>query len=361
MVAIIVALPQLLYMREQVSQNYFKFWPGWIGEPHQALADLGTPQFKVEWISQLAAAIKVFLKFLVWNAGMLLLLLPLALWKATRNQWLFYLPFIFIFILGNLVKIQPWEWDNNNLFLYWQIGTTIIVASLFNPSPLIPLPLLRGEGKKYLKGTPSLLTQPGDTASSNLFEGNNKLKGTPSLLTQTIKSLQNMQLGKLARIALSTVAISLLIIGGVINIIRTGQERNFLWGASEIKIGTWVRDNTPPGSVFLTGSAHSHPIPSLGGRQVVMGFEGWLFSHGLSYDKVQEDEIKMFQGDMSLIVKYGINYIALTPYERGFALSRSFTLNESFFRNSELFELAYSEQGWDIYRVVGARRAVPSR
>ncbi len=86
-----------------------------------------------------------------------------------------------------------------------------------------------------------------------------------------------------------------------------------------------------------------------------MGFEGWLFSHGLPYEKVLTDEIKMFQGDISLLEQYGIAYIALTPYERGFARAKGFKVNEDFFKNSELFELAYREhspQGtWEIYRV----------
>jgi Na+(H+)/acetate symporter ActP len=32
------------------------------------------------------------------------------------------------FIGGNLVRTQPWEWDNNNFFHYWQFGTVVLVA-----------------------------------------------------------------------------------------------------------------------------------------------------------------------------------------------------------------------------------------
>ncbi len=294
-----VSLPQLLGVREQVSHNFFNFWPGWIGEAHETLAGLGKPHLNMEWIAHFAGSLKVFAKFWIWNAGMLLLLPPFALWRSSRNQVLFYIPFVLLFIIGNAVKIQPWEWDNNNLFLYWQIGTVLVVAVWL-----------------------------GRVRASSL---------------------------KAIRYALFCFFIAMLITGGVLNIIRTSQERNFLWGAQEVRIAKWVRENTPPGSLFLTGSAHNHPIPSLGGRQVVMGFEGWLFAHGLSYDTIQSDEVKMFRGDMPLLEKYGVEYVADTPYERAFAQARGFTLNESFFRNPELFELVYREdnlQGsWEIYRV----------
>lgn len=297
-VAIIVALPQLSSLREQVSNNFFKFWPGWIGEAHAALAGLGKANFNIAWLAQSGDAAIVFLKFWLWNAGLLLLLLPLALWHASRNQLIFYFPFILIFILGNLVKIQPWEWDNNNLFLYWQLGTVFVVILWLG---------------RY---------------------GN---------IERSVKY------------GLFSLAIAVLIAGGVLNIIRTSQERLLLWGVPDVKIAEWVRDNTPPDSIFLTGSAHNHPIPSLAGRQIVMGFEGWLFSHSLSYEKVLRDETIMFQGDMSLLKKYGIDYVALTPYERAFAEARGFTLNESFLRNPDMFELVYREydaQGvWEIYHV----------
>lgn len=305
-VAALVAIPQILSLREQVGNGFFKFWPGWIGEAYEALSGLGKSSSNIEWIAMLPESAIVFLKFWIWNAGLLILLLPLALWRAGRDRLLFYCPFILLFILGNLVKIQPWEWDNNNLFLYWQIGS-VIIAALFL-SRFLTLEKLR---------------------------------------VKRLKSIINLTLLSLITIV--------LILGGIINIIRTGQEKILLWSSTDVKLGQWVRENTPGDSLFLTGSAHNHPIPSLGGRQIVMGFEGWLFSHGLSYEKVRVDEIRMFQGETSLLLKYGVDFVALTPYERGFAQGNGFNLNNSYFKNSGLFELVYTDyspQGaWEIYHV----------
>ena len=43
---------------------------------------------------------------------------------------LFYLPFLFLFILSNVAKLAPWEWDNIKILIYWFVGSIPFLASL---------------------------------------------------------------------------------------------------------------------------------------------------------------------------------------------------------------------------------------
>ncbi|MFL6466467.1 MAG: hypothetical protein ACJ72Z_00765, partial [Pyrinomonadaceae bacterium] len=41
---------------------------------------------------------------------------------------LFYIPFLFLFVLSNIAKLAPWEWDNIKVLIYWYIGSIPFVA-----------------------------------------------------------------------------------------------------------------------------------------------------------------------------------------------------------------------------------------
>jgi hypothetical protein len=111
--------------------------------------------------------------------------------------------------------------------------------------------------------------------------------------------------------------------------------------------------------VFLTGSAHNHPIPALSGRPRVMGYEGWLWSHGINGTRInarKNDEKAMFGGNYALIKDYGVDYICIGPYEKTFARDNHFDINYSAFDDEKRYYLAYDEQidreRWRIYTVL---------
>jgi hypothetical protein len=56
-----------------------------------------------------------------------------------------------------------------------------------------------------------------------------------------------------------------------------------VWSGDKIKMTERIHENTASDSVVLTGSAYNHPIPALTGRQRVMDYEGWLWSHGIAW------------------------------------------------------------------------------
>ncbi|HUV03062.1 MAG TPA: hypothetical protein VMW67_06450 [Desulfobacteria bacterium] len=300
---LILSLPQVLLIRTGVSEGFFVFFPGW--------ADTNSDMIMgFDW-SSVAAAFSSVMKttilvetFWALNAGALLVLLSLGFAKAKRETRIFYLPFLLLFLLANLVKFQPWYFDNYKLFLHW-LALTAVMA----PLALCWLPDTAKRGKSIV-----------------------------------------------------TIALAALLIGSTVFGVATHanmiQNTYVVWSGEEIAMAEWVRDSTPPDAVFLTGTAHNHPIPSLTGRPRVMGYEGWLWSHGIPWtdiDTRKRDMKAMYQGDFTVMQDYGVDYVCIGPYERTFALDNGFTINEEAFEDAARVELTYNTviagESWAIYTV----------
>jgi uncharacterized membrane protein len=159
-----------------------------------------------------------------------------------------------------------------------------------------------------------------------------------------------------------TVALAALLIAtmgfGIFTHASMVEQTYEMWSGEEIAMAEWVRANTAPNSVFLTSTAHNHPIPSLTGRPRVMGYEGWLWSHGIPWASISDrkkDMIAMFTGDVSLLRTYHVEYVCIGPYERAFAEENRFTINEAAFEEVSRFRLVYEEviggERWEIYQL----------
>src|SRR4029077_20244597 len=48
-----------------------------------------------------------------------------------------------------------------------------------------------------------------------------------------------------------------------------------------LQVADWVRHNTRYDAVFAVADEHNSPIPTLGGRRVMSGYPGWLWTEGL--------------------------------------------------------------------------------
>ena len=40
----------------------------------------------------------------------------------------FYIPFAFLFVVSNVAKLAPWEWDNIKVLIYWFVGSLPFIA-----------------------------------------------------------------------------------------------------------------------------------------------------------------------------------------------------------------------------------------
>ena len=312
---IALALPQILSIRAGVTENFFNFYPGWTDENKNIITALNWSSIPGVIYSTAETTI-LLLSFWAKNAGALIILLCLGFVKAKKEAKLFFLPFLALFFITNLVKYQPWYFDNYKVFIHW-----LAVSAAIAPLSISWVDELRTRAR--------------------------------------IRT-------RVRYVHLATLSVCVLLIActlfGVITHVGMIKYDYRVWSGGEREIADWVRDNTVPDGLFLTGSAHNHPITALGGRQRVMGYEGWLWSHGLNWTrimKVKSDEIEMYKGNYQLIKDYEIDYVCIGPYERAFANDNHFELNYSAFEDRARFRLIYeyedkskSEVRWRIYKTL---------
>lgn len=235
--------------------------------------------------------------FIFWfkNAGFLPILTFLAFFIASKEkikEFLFYyLPFVVLFIISNFIIFQPYDYDNSKILYYWYIFS----------SPLAAYFIVRIWKTKYLK-----------------------LIGI-SLFVITIAS-------------------------GALDVFRlTNYQKNKiqLIDKKSIKIAHFIKNKTSPKSIFVTASNHNHPVPTLAGRTILMGYPGWLWTYAIDYSQREADITEIYSATdrvKSLINFYNVDYIFIGPIER-----ERYVINEPFYEKN--FPIIYKDNDFKIFKV----------
>jgi len=221
------------------------------------------------------------------------LLVISAVWLLIKNRHLFnlYVPFAIIFLLSNLFVFQPWDFDNSKLLLYWYFASSIVVAYFLH---------------------------------DQFFSG-----------------------GFLRRI-LGSILVFFLTLSGLIDIFRTFTPvTNYqMFSKKDLMLASEIKTLTPKDVVFVTASNHNHPIPVLTGRSTLLGYPGWLWSHGINYYQREADISQVYSGTEqadNIIKKYKVSYVTVGPNE-----TASFNVNANYFEKFPGINLGYD---WQIYNV----------
>lgn len=272
--AILLALPQFVWINQHSVNQMFSVHLGWI------TSNEGKPLIDI-------------LLFWLANGWIVFVLSFIGLAFATRKQMMFYAPFLVLFLAGNIIRFQPWDFDNYKIFMHWHLLASMVAA--------ISIVKLFEAGKNSK-----------DRFSSLRFYG------------------------------FRTLAIALIVFGiasGVLTILwmEIGENARYQdFSPAELEIAQWIKTNTPNNAIFLTSDAHTSIVQSIAGRQIVLGYMGWLWSHGLNYQKIEPDVKAIYStGNCDLIKKYGINYIFVGPQES------NLNPNTAFFDSS--FEKVFSK------------------
>ncbi|MEX2028668.1 MAG: hypothetical protein WD988_04190 [Candidatus Curtissbacteria bacterium] len=220
-------------------------------------------------------------------------LIASVIWIYRKNRDLFYmyLPFLGVFVLSNIYIFQPWDFDNSKLLIYWFFASCILVAYFLVDE----------------------------------FFSENYFKKT-----------------------IGTIIVSLMIFSGALDLIRTftPQTNYKIFSNSQLEVAEIVKRNTAQDAVFLTASNHNHPIPALAGRSTLVGFEGWLWSHGTDFTDREIGARTIYLGGNeaeSKIRQYRINYVTIGPLERV-----QFSINDSYF---EKYSSQILAPEWHLYDV----------
>jgi hypothetical protein len=188
------------------------------------------------------------------------------------NLILFYIPFVFLFVLSNVTKLAPWEWDNIKVLIYWFVGS-------------IPLVVI------------ALVWMWRKSSSWRVVAG---------------------------------IAFAVLIAAGSIDVWRTvSRQIDYrVFEPDAVVIARRIKAVTPPRSLFLNAPTYNTAVV-LTGRQSLMRYTGHLSSHGIDFGERESHVKRIYQGApdaVGLMAKYGIEYVLISPEERALVAP-----NEAFF------------------------------
>lgn len=247
---------------------YFGAWAA-VGVPqllpmiHGGANALGFTRVQLGWM----AAPDPWVWFWLKNLGLFLpLTLAGFLWRAALpdGSRRFLLGLMPVFAAANLFVFQPWDWYNIVILTFWFLAVCILSAAV-------------------------------------------------------ITTLWSRR-GPLMRIALAVVVVSLTLSGLLVNLDELlGRDRHLLLTREELDLARAIRERTPPRSMFATGQRHNHPVTVLGGRRVIVGYPGWLWSQGFHYQQEERDlrSILAFSPEArGLMDHYGVDFVAIGPEER---------------------------------------------
>ena len=221
------------------------------------------PRLLIGWLSGKDFPAWFWLKNtgLFWPLLLLALLSPLALRGRAR---LLLAPFVLVFLAGNLVKFQPWDWDNTKILVFWYLGCAVAVGAVL---------------------------------------------------------VRFWRTGPLGAAGASVIWLTLTA-SGVLSMLQflPPQGPSYVWfSAEEVRLAAAIRTATPPRSVFVTGERPNNPVADLAGRSVLMSYPGWLWSYGINYQQREADIARIYLGDagaVGLLHRYHADYVVVGPDER---------------------------------------------
>ena len=263
----ILALPQLYFLLSAkkalgTAADFAQLRLGWMMETGS-----GAVQFPTAARSVFSTP---FLHFLWVNFGVILPLFIacLAFAAAYRHHldredadkaFLFGLSGLSLFMAVQLIKFQPWDFDDNKLLVYF----------LFFAAPFMIWAL------------------------AYVFRDHRYIKA-PIIAGVLILSVYSTSVEVISRISVAK------------------KDLPVVFTDDASLMAGYIRSNINEKDMILTSATHLNPVSSLAGRPVLVGYPGWLWSRGIDYS-ARENEVKLFYGspnlDSALFKEFPISYI----------------------------------------------------
>lgn len=231
-----------------------------------------------------------FAPIILWWRGLgVFAAISLVVGWPVLNKWqiILYLPSIFVFLITNVIRYQPWELDNTKLFYAAWVPVALCVVS------------------KYIE---HFITNP------------------------------KTYIGKFFGTLLAGIFIFASSYSAYMSTVQSMFYPTTIYGRDDYLFGLWIAENTPQKAVFLFDGATYNPIVSIAGRQVFMGFNGWVYSHGLDTrrDRVQRT---MYQNpdNVDLFMQNNISYVATctTCQYNDFKINKALNIWKVAFKNNK--------------------------
>ncbi len=204
-----------------------------------------------------------------------------------------FLPFFVMLLLVNLILFQPFIWDNTKILTWASLG----------------------------------------------------ISGLAGYAVVYLWNYKNKYVGMLVASCIFFV----LTAAGAIDawrVIRFELHGVGMYSANDMMLVDWAKNNTSPDSVWLTGDHHNHWLYTLTGRQSLLTFRGWLWTHGYDYEEVERDAGSLYKNpnQPDLWEKYSLDYITVSNNSRHVWLA-----DEAMMR--EIFEIAIESTDYVVFKI----------
>jgi hypothetical protein len=137
-------------------------------------------------------------------------------------------------------------------------------------------------------------------------------------------------------------------IPGMLSLTHEYQMRYQFADNADVALAGWARANTAPDDVFIGTDRPAEPVATLGGRPIVMGYRGWLYSYNLPYADREAAISAALQGrvDDPTVRKFHPDYLVVGVNE-----DKSWTVDRNALAS---LPVAYHNAEWTVYRLAGA-------
>ncbi len=264
----IVAMPQLFYLLSDKtvlnsSSDFFSIRMGWMVSP--TIGSVSFPVGKAPSVFSLS-----YLNFLIVNFGIVLplfifLLLVLVLKIRKNKKDLFFPVFLglsglLIFLCGQIIKFQPWDYDNNKIFVYFQIFAVSLIFFF----------------------------------------------------------LKNLKKSVLVKLVFTLLFLFTAIFSGLLDIYPrlavSSTDLPVIFSNSSSKLSEFIKKNISEKDIIVTGTSHLNPVSSLCGRVVLVGYPGWLWTRGIKYNERLKDLSDFYKNpsmNSKIIKEFDPKYVLL--------------------------------------------------
>lgn len=248
----LMSIPQIIYLvagnTSAITQGSFlKFRFGWMVEP-----TIGSIKFDAH-SGLFGGSILPFFNFLLLNFGVILPIfvmggILIAFGRRSFKQqfndiswWWFCGAAMFLAV--QLIRFQPWDYDNNKILVYFQFFAAPVFVAFF------------------------------------------------------VWILKNRKiLGSILFFIFLTLATYSGFIDQIPRFLVPFDKLPIIFDTDAIAASNFVKNNIAEGQNIITSSTHLNPVSSLAGRPVLVGYPGWLWTRGISYGK-REQDLKLFYSD----------------------------------------------------------------
>jgi len=293
LVILIIALPQLFFLHSKINSGFLFFRLGWMTEPGTIGAVQYNPAWKIhlwEWLSFIWQNFSLFFPLLI-IAILFLILRKNSQYRKEGPILPLIIGTIFILLIVNIIKFQPWDFDNNKILAYALLMGCVIIGCFFEQ--------WKFKGKEFLV----------------------------IILTFFI------------------------ILSGVIDVLSRSSLASptlyEIFSSKDQLAANWILKNIESKEVILTSSHHLNLVSSLAGKPVLLGYPGWLWTHGIEYQERERDLNNMYKGGEEaekIFEKYQVNYVMISSKEK-----YEYLANEIFF--NQKYPIVFQLDDIKIYKI----------